>query len=178
MIDNVTLKRIELLHPELRDEVKEIYLNQVIPALTGKAALRISSTLRTFEEQNELYSRGRTKFYDKNGNRLGIVTKVKGGMSYHNYGLAFDIMLVQDKNSDGKYETAVWETNVDFDKDGKSDWMEVVNIFKQNGWEWGGDWKSFKDRPHLQKTFGYTCGELLEKYKNDEFILGTNYVKL
>jgi peptidoglycan L-alanyl-D-glutamate endopeptidase CwlK len=99
-------------------------------------------------------------------------------MSYHNYGLAFDIMLVQDKNSDGKYETAIWETNVDFDKDGKSDWMEVVNIFKQNGWEWGGDWKSFKDRPHLQKTFGYTCGELLEKYKNDEFISGTNYVKL
>jgi hypothetical protein len=30
MIDNVTLRRIELLHPEVRDEVKEIYLNHVL----------------------------------------------------------------------------------------------------------------------------------------------------
>jgi peptidoglycan L-alanyl-D-glutamate endopeptidase CwlK len=178
MIDSVTLKRIDLLHPTLRDEVKEIYLNQIIPSLTGKVVCRISSTLRTFEEQNELYAKGRTKLYDKNGNRLGIVTKVKGGMSYHNYGLALDIMLIKDKNSDGKYETAIWETSVDFDNDGKSDWMEIVSIFKQNGWEWGGDWKNFKDRPHFQKTFGYTCSELLEKYNNEEFISDTKYVKL
>ena len=36
MIDNVTLKKIELLHPDLREEVKQIYVNQVIPALKGK----------------------------------------------------------------------------------------------------------------------------------------------
>jgi len=42
---------------------------------------------------------------------------------------------------------------VDFDGDGKSDWMEVVDGFKSIlDVEWGGDWKSFKDRPHFEKS--------------------------
>jgi peptidoglycan L-alanyl-D-glutamate endopeptidase CwlK len=49
----------------------------------------------------------------------------------------------------------------DFDRDGKADWMEVVNIFKQFGWEWGGDWK-FTDNPHFQKSLGYSVRQLLE----------------
>jgi peptidoglycan L-alanyl-D-glutamate endopeptidase CwlK len=38
--------------------------------------------------------------------------------------------------------------------------MECVAIFKKYGWEWGGDWKKFKDAPHFQKTFGYTTTQL------------------
>ena len=37
----------------------------------------------------------------------------------------------------------------DFNADGKSDWSEIVAIFKENSWEWGGDWK-FTDMPHFQ----------------------------
>jgi len=44
----------------------------------------------------------------------------------------------------------------DFDGDKIADWMEVVKVFKDAGWEWGGDWKKFKDGPHFQKTFGHT----------------------
>jgi peptidoglycan L-alanyl-D-glutamate endopeptidase CwlK len=40
-----------------------------------------------------------------------------------------------------------------------------VQIFKEYGWEWGGDWK-FVDAPHFQKTFGYSVRQLLEMYKN------------
>ena len=29
---------------------------------------------------------------------------------------------------------------------------EIVNIFKEKGWSWGGDWKSLKDYQHFQKT--------------------------
>lgn len=32
---------------------------------------------------------------------------------------------------------------------------------KALGFEWGGDWSSFKDYPHFQMSFGLTIGELL-----------------
>lgn len=171
-MDQITLQRIQLLHPAVRSEVDNIYRNQIVPALTGRAICRFAYTLRTFAEQNEIYSRGRTKLFDSNGNRLGVVTKAKGGQSIHNYGLALDIVLIKD----GK--TASWEDNVDFDKDGKADWMEVVNILKSAGWVWGGDWKSFKDKPHFEKTFGHSWRTLLPKYTAGDFIPGTNYVNL
>jgi len=177
MEDKITLDRIQFLHPEVRDEVSHIYRAQIVPALNGRAICRFAYTIRTFAEQNALFAQGRTRLFDENGRKLGIVTKARGGQSYHNYGLALDIVLIKDTNNDGKFETASWETNVDFDKDGKADWMEVVQIFKNNGWEWGGDWK-FKDRPHFQKTFGFTTKQLLDKHNRKDFIEGTTYVKL
>lgn len=146
MKDQKTLDRIKLLHPKLREEAGKIY-DEICDALTGRAMCRFGFTLRTFAEQNELYAQGRTK-------PGHIVTKAKGGLSMHNYGLAIDIVLIVD----GK--TAVWDVKGDFDGDGKSDWMECVTIFKQYGWEWGGDWK-FYDAPHFQKSFGYSVRQLL-----------------
>lgn len=177
-MDKITLDRIELLHPAVRQDVKNIYLNEVVPALTGKAICRFAYTLRTFAEQDALYAQGRTRLFDSNGRRLGVVTKAKGGQSIHNYGLAFDIVLLKDTDNNGTFESASWETNIDFDKDGRADWMEIVNIFKRHGWVWGGDWKSFKDRPHFEKTFGHTWRTLLPKHQSKDFITGTNYVKL
>lgn len=146
------------MHPKLVVETREIYA-KIVEALKGRAMCRYPRTLSTNKEQDELWAQGRTKLYDANGKRLGIVTNAKGGQSYHNYGLAVDIVLLKDTNGDGKFETASWETNVDFDGDGMADWMEIVKIFKSYGWEWGGDWK-FKDAPHFQKTFGYSIKQL------------------
>jgi peptidoglycan L-alanyl-D-glutamate endopeptidase CwlK len=171
MPDQSTLDKIKLLHPKLRNEVEHIYLAQIVPALSGRAFCRFAFTLRTFEEQATIYAQGRTKLYDAKGNKLGIVTNAKPGQSLHNYGLAIDIVLIVD----GKMS---YEDTVDFDKDGKSDWMEVINIFKANGWEWGGDWKSLKDKPHVQKTFGYDWRKLLEKYNTKDLIPGTEYVNI
>lgn len=178
MEDKLTLDRIQLLHPAVREEVNYIYRAQIVPALTGRAICRFAYTLRTFLEQEALYAQGRTRLFDSQGRRLGVVTKAKGGQSIHNYGLALDIVLIKDTNGDGKVDTASWETNVDFDKDGKSDWMEVVEIMKRNGWTWGGDWKSFKDAPHFEKTFGHTWRTLLPKHQSKDFIPGTTYIKL
>jgi peptidoglycan L-alanyl-D-glutamate endopeptidase CwlK len=150
MVDQITLSRIELLHPNIREDVRNVYINEIVPSLSSKVVCRFAYTLRTFGEQDALFAQGRTRLFDENGRKLGIVTKAKGGQSYHNYGLALDIVLLKDTNSDGKFETASWETNIDFDKDGKADWMEVVEIMKRNGWEWGGDWRKFKDAPHFQ----------------------------
>jgi peptidoglycan L-alanyl-D-glutamate endopeptidase CwlK len=165
MKDSVTLRRIELLHPKLREEVKEIY-DEISQALT-KSVCRFSYTLRTFKEQDDLFAQGRTK----PGRR---VTNARSGLSYHNYGLALDIVLLIDKDGNGTYETAVWDTKSDFDGDRKSDWMEVVTIFKQHGWSWGGDWK-FYDAPHFEKTFGYSVRQLLSLY-NAGKVDKNNYV--
>jgi len=171
MEDKVTIDRIRLLHPSLRSQVEHMYRAQIVPALSGRAICRFAYTLRTFAEQDALYAQGRTKLFDANGNRLGIVTKSKGGQSYHNYGLAFDIVLIVDSKK------ATWDQTIDYDKDGKSDWMEVVDICKNNGWDWGGTWK-FKDAPHFQKIGTHTWQELLVKYNAKDFIPGTTYVNL
>lgn len=150
-MDKITVDRIQLLHPRLRTEAKQIY-QEICESLTGKAMCRFSHTLRTNAEQNELYAQGRTK-------PGKVVTNAKGGQSYHNYGLAIDIVLIRDMDGNGSYETASWDTNLDADGDGQPDWMEVVAIFKRHGWEWGGDWK-FSDKPHFQKTFGMSIAML------------------
>jgi peptidoglycan L-alanyl-D-glutamate endopeptidase CwlK len=157
MKDQKTLERIQLLHPKLREEALTMY-DESVEALTGTAACRFAYTLRTFAEQDALFAQGRTK-------PGAIVTKAKGGQSYHNYGLAIDIVLLVDKDKNGTFETASWDLKTDFDGDGKSDWQEIVAIFKRYGYEWGGDWK-FVDAPHFQKTLGKSIAELQGLHKS------------
>lgn len=159
MKDQVTLDRIKLLHPKLRDEAVLLY-DDICKALTGKAACRFSHTLRTFAEQDALYAQGRTK-------KGKIVTNAKGGQSYHNYGLAIDIVLLVDNDGDGIFETASWDEKGDYDADRKSDWMEIVAIFKRYGWEAGIDWH-FRDAPHFQKNYGYSIVALQQLHKTDK----------
>lgn len=168
-MDGKTLERIELLHPSVREEVKEIY-TEICERLTGKALCRFSYTLRTFAEQDALYAQGRTT-------EGKIVTKAKGGQSWHNYGLAIDVVLLIDKDGNGSYETASWDTRTDFDNDSIADWDEIVFVFGLYGWEWGGTWK-FTDKPHFQKTFGLTIAEAKKRHDNKQVVAGTNYIKI
>ena len=146
-MDTLTIERISKLHPSVRNEVSKI-INECDKALTGRAKVRITQGLRTFEEQQKLY------------NQRPKVTNAKAGQSFHNYGLAVDIVLLIDKDGDGKFETASWDTKTDWDADKIADWMEVVQVFKKYGWKWGGEFKSFKDLPHFEKTFGKTWQNL------------------
>ena len=168
-MDQVTIERIKLMHPSVRDEVQQMY-EEMCEALSGCAIVRFAYTLRTIAEQNELYAQGRTKAGK-------IVTNAKGGQSYHNYGLAFDIVLLVDKDKNGSFESASWETNVDFDGDGKADWQEVVQIAKSYGWTWGGDWK-FTDKPHFEKTFGYSVKQLEFEVNTGRVLSKTNYPRI
>lgn len=176
-MDKVTFDRIATLHPKIRQRVLDAYV-YVNNKLLGKGVrLRFAHTSRTNEEQKELYAQGRTKLYDSAGKRLGKVTFAKAGESIHNYHLAFDIVLLLDKDANGKFESATYEM-LDFDKDGKVDWLEVVEYFKSIGFTWGGDWE-FKDKPHFEMTFGYTWRTLKMKYDNGktftEVINGKTY---
>lgn len=158
-MDKITIERIKLLHPKVREEAMEIY-EEICKSLTGKAICRFSYTLRTFAEQDALFAQGRTK-------PGKIVTNSRSGFSMHNYGLAIDVVLLLDRDGDGKYTEASWDTKGDFDADGVADWMEIVRIFKQFGWVWGGDWK-FYDAPHFEKSFGYSVRQLLALHKVDK----------
>lgn len=179
-MDQITLDRIQLLHPKVREEVLQAY-KHVNNKLLGKGVrLRFAYTTRTMQEQADLYAQGRTKIYGGNGKRLGIVTNAKPGQSFHNFGLSFDIVLLLDKNNDGNFETASWDTALDWDLDNVADWMEVVRHFKSIGWAWGGDFKSFKDMPHFERTFGYTHRQLLAKVNKGDVIIenGIKYPKI
>jgi peptidoglycan L-alanyl-D-glutamate endopeptidase CwlK len=87
--DNLTIERIKKAHPKLRDELEQLYLECNNTVLGKGVRLRFSHVLRTLEEQEELFAKGRTKPGKK-------VTNAKPGQSYHNYGLAFDIVLLYD----------------------------------------------------------------------------------
>ena len=159
MIDAKSLAKIQTLHPSVRQEVRAAveYINSNI--LKGVAKMIITQGLRTIPEQDALYAQGRTKPGKK-------VTNAKGGQSVHNYGFAVDFALGVDTNGDGVFEACSFDTRKDFDSDKQSDWMEVVVEMKKRGWNWGGDWSSFKDLPHFDKK-GYGDWRVLAKMKKD-----------
>jgi peptidoglycan L-alanyl-D-glutamate endopeptidase CwlK len=139
--DKYTNMRLKKLHPKIRCKAFD-FINDVERVAGIK--LRVVQGLRTFAEQNALYAKGRTK----SGK---IVTKARGGYSYHNYGLAIDVAEIKN----GK---VIWNTQ----------WNKIVPIAKKYGFEWGGSWKSFKDKPHFQITFGNKIKDLLKKVKQNQ----------
>jgi peptidoglycan L-alanyl-D-glutamate endopeptidase CwlK len=170
MRDKVSIQRVALLHPKIREEVAQIVI-KAEEKLPPKYAVRIVQGLRTFAEQDALYAQGRTK-------PGSIVTNAKGGQSIHNYGLAVDFAILVDKDGNGTYDEMSWDIKKDNDKDGIADWLEVVHVFESAGYEWGGKWSSFKDYPHLQKPYGLTWKQMLERYNNKDFIPNTKYIRI
>jgi len=143
--------KINSLHPKIREEVRLLVYQVNNFVLKSDVKMLVTQGLRTFAEQTVIY------------NQKPKVTNAKAGQSFHNYGLAFDFCLVQN----GK---TIWDTKKDFDNDKVADWMEVVAIFKNAGYKWGGNFTSIYDAPHFEKTFGYTWKQLLEKHNAGQLI--------
>ena len=101
--------------------------------------LLVTSTYRDNESQDALYAQGRTT-------PGSIVTKAKGGQSFHNYRCAIDVVpLVNGK--------AVW--------DGANPvWAKIGALGKLAGLDWAGDWKTSKELAHFQYTGGLTLADL------------------
>ena len=102
---------------------------------TLKLPVRIIEGYRSIERQNELYAKGRTA-------PGAIVTRAKGGESYHNYGCAVDLVFVEKG-----YNAP------------ESEWQALGSVAVKHGFEWGGSWAGFPDRPHCQITMGYTIAD-------------------
>src|SRR5699024_8551372 len=107
--DKLTIERIKKLHPAIRFEVLELYLFANNNIVTEGKRLRFSDTFRSFEEQDRLF------------NTVPRVTNARGGQSYHNYGLAFDFVILEGK--DFKFASYAVDKV----------WMKIVRLFKGNG---------------------------------------------
>lgn len=138
----VSENRLSKLHPSVRNKAFTAYREAVRITPVGVHPF-ITETLRSFKRSDELYAQGRTA-------PGGIVTNSKGGQSYHNYGLAMD--FVNQING-----IEIWPQDAPNDVN----WMKVVKCFKDQGFSWGGAFRSIKDSPHFQMTFGYNWRDLL-----------------
>jgi len=128
----INSRKIEDLHPHVASLCRK-FIEQCKEA--GVDVL-VTSTYRDHESQNALYAQGRTA-------PGKIVTKAKGGQSFHNHKVAFDVVpLVNGK--------AIWN-------DGGL-WRKIGQIGQEVGLEWGGNWK-FQDKPHFQYTGGLTLAD-------------------
>lgn len=128
----------------------EGHLLTVLPAFALEvrrmlAALRVEGDnweltggLRTYAEQKALYAQGRTT-------PGKIVTKASAGQSYHNFGIAVDLVLIRGKE-------ALYAEK----------YYKIVGVEASRvGLVWGGNFKSIKDTPHVQLgnfTVSYLCG--------------------
>src|SRR3954465_9837804 len=86
-------------HPEKMSGDNSEKLNVVNPLLRDKALrilslavddgfqLTVTQAVRTFAEQDALYSQGRTR-------KGPVVTNARGGQSWHNFGMAVDFAFV------------------------------------------------------------------------------------
>ena len=155
---DVVMRGIDKLHPELQmcvnnflDECKKQSLNVLI-----------TETLRTQEEQEELYAQGRTK-------KGKIVTNCRGFQSPHCWGVSFDFC----RNVKGKeYDN----TDKFFDKVGAI----AKSIFDNTEYDlfWGGDFKTFVDKPHIEmKKYlpNNSTNWLIDNYGTPEEFMSTWY---
>lgn len=163
MRDNITAQRVALLHPKIAAEVATL-IDKAEAGFPPYMAIRVVQGLRTYAEQNALYAQGR------NGDKRPRVTNAKGGQSFHNFGLAVDFAILRDTDRNGTFEQLSWDTAADYDKDGTIDWQEIVRTFTAAGYEWGGSWRTFKDLPHIQKTFGHPIAWYRERYKEGQYV--------
>ena len=141
-----SVNRIGAVHPSL----KEYTIELIKRCYKEDIYVQISSGFRSNEDQAFIYGQGRPNYIwngRKYGSKGSIVSNAQPGTSIHNYGLAIDYFLVSD---DGN--KSLWTVN---DK-----WKRVAAIAKSIGFEWGGDWKSFKDYPHLQYNKGLSIAQL------------------
>lgn len=155
-IDVVSENRLAMLHPAIRERAFKAYREAVRITPVGVHPY-ITETLRSFERSNALYNQpwdGKDNDGDgKIDEADEKVTNARAGQSYHNYGLAID--FVNQVNGLPKW---VVDTN----------WMKVVKAFKDQGFAWGGDFKSIKDNPHFEMTFGLSWRTLLQRYNSGQ----------
>ena len=141
--DKVTNERIKKLDPRIRCHAKN-FINRVEIELGYK--FRISDGYRDFKHQ------------------AGLTTAIKAapGKSYHNYGLAIDIVQITNNGKSDSYKLLENPNN------------KIAKIGKEIGFEWGGHWKT-RDLPHFEMRFGKHWSEYLREYKKRGNKLGYKF---
>lgn len=122
-VDDRSEQVIATMQPEVRPYARAL----VLKARSAGITIKVISGLRTYEEQNALYAKGRSK-------PGRIVTNARGGYSNHNFGIAFDI---------GVFDGSKYVPE-------SPRYKAIGALGVELGLEWGGNWKTIKDEPHFQ----------------------------
>ena len=142
-VDSRSEENIKTLH----QEVQPLAAKLIESALAQGINAKIIGGSRTYAEQDALYAQGRTT-------PGKIVTQAKGGQSWHNFGLAFDVGIFSRDSKVYYGESAAYR--------------ELGKLGQALGLQWGGDWK-FVDEPHFQyNPKGYTLAQLRERVANGQ----------
>lgn len=126
-MDSVSEGRLSSVCPQLAERVRRM---ADMLAQEG-IVIRVTQGLRTWDEQNRLYQRGRTVPGPK-------VTNAAAGSSYHNYGLAVDCVPMEHDQPDWNTEHPAWK--------------RMIAIGESVGLVSGSEWRTFPDMPHFQFT--------------------------
>lgn len=138
-----TKERLETLEAGFRPLVEALLLCGHAIGLD----VQVSSARRTKEEQEALYSIGRTK-------PGKIVTNAKYGQSAHNFGRAVDVFVQELDQASGKL-VAVWRPAVY-----KRLWQAAVQAgLDKKGLVWAGNWKTFREYVHFEQAGWKQAGD-------------------
>lgn len=157
-VSDGTRDKIALLYPGIRPLAYRILQDVLI---TTKRKMNIVQSLRSFEEQQAIYSKGRTL---TNGvwqvtDLKQIVTNARPGLSWHSYGLAFDTAWAGVDPYLGK-ETQELRAQL---------WKQYGLIGQSYGMRWGGGFhlvNGVNDLPHFEMAYGLSINQALELYDN------------
>lgn len=120
-MDAVSEARLQEVHPELARRIRRL------ADMLG-FQIRVTQGLRTWAQQDALYAQGRTE--------LGkVVTNAQAGHSMHNFGLAVDLVPIENG-------VPIWD-----DKD--EQWREMLAKAPVVGLAEGAQWRTFPDEPHF-----------------------------
>jgi len=133
-------KNLATLAPHAQRKARE-WLRKCLEAGIN---VKIICGTRTYAEQAALYAKGRTEPGPK-------VTNARPGYSWHNFGVAWDFVVFDDRGQ------PLWDSPL-MDRCGR--------IGEELGLEWGGSWKRFVDKPHLQLKVGISLAEARRRVKD------------
>ena len=136
-------RSLDDLHPQVRIMARQL----IEQAKCVGIPLTVTFTLRSFETQAILYAQGRTA-------PGRVVTNARAGYSYHNYGLALDVVPTS------LLALPKWGDTADCQGHTNNLWSKVGAIGKEIGFRWGGDFIRFKDRPHFEWSGELTLADL------------------
>ena len=128
--DSQANKVLNTLDPRFKQKVIQFINN----ARKSGYNVTITDGYRSIQTQKGLYSKGRF------GSTESIVTNAIPGSSPHNFGMAIDFYVL-DKN---------YLLNFNYTNDMTKTHTEAAQVGKKIGLEWGGDWTSPYDPPHLE----------------------------
>lgn len=156
-MDKISESRMLSLHPQIREIFVGAYreVNDGV-LFRGRSKCRVACALRDPKTQNQLFQQGR----EVPGK---IVTYADSWQSFHQYGLASDLVLLVDRDGNGTYESVSYDLGEDINGDHEADWLQMLKVFKAHGFELGREWSGkFKESPHVQMSMGYNWKTLYE----------------